>query len=175
MIKLLLSLGLCVVLVALLPTPSQASDELRLKSAFLYNFARFTQWPRTPEMGTSRLFELCIAGEAAFQSARETLLGQTVAGRPLRLRKVEDAAQTTTCHLLFVSRVATDLPAPDMLARPGLLLVGERDGFATSGGTMNFFLAGNKVRFEVNVQAARAAGLLLDSKLLNLATIANGS
>jgi len=50
-----------------------------------------------------------------------------------------------------------------------VLTVGEMPHFVQSGGAVNFILEGNKVRFEINTDAAARARLKLSSKLLALA------
>jgi len=75
-------------------------------------------------------------------------------------------------HLLFVSaseekRVDTIIAA--LQSRP-VLLVGESEGFAQRGGIIRFFLAANKVRFEINAAAAKQRGVRLSAQLLKLGT-----
>lgn len=55
--------------------------------------------------------------------------------------------------------------------RAGALTVGDIQGFARRGGVIGFFLEGNRVRFEVNVDAAERSRLRLNSKLLRLARV----
>ena len=57
------------------------------------------------------------------------------------------------------------------MQRSPLLLVGEEPGFAEQGGTINFFLDENKIRFEINIETAKQDQLKISSKLLSLAKI----
>jgi len=50
-----------------------------------------------------------------------------------------------------------------------VLAAGEMPHFAQSGGAVNFILEGNKVRFEINLDATAQARLKLSAKLLALA------
>ena len=50
-----------------------------------------------------------------------------------------------------------------------VLTVGEMKGFLKSGGVINFLMEAKKVRFEINITAAKRAKLELRSKLLRLA------
>ena len=52
-----------------------------------------------------------------------------------------------------------------------VLLVGEATGFAASGGTIEFTLEDNHVRFKINTDAGARSGLMFSSKLLALAKI----
>ena len=77
------------------------------------------------------------------------------------------------CHLLFVSasenkRLATILK---ILRGMPVLAIGDMPNFAHSGGIINLITVRNKVRFEINVNAAKRAHLKFSSKLLRLAEI----
>jgi hypothetical protein len=74
------------------------------------------------------------------------------------------------CKVLYFSggKINTRL---DHLAEKGLFLVGEHDNFNAQGGTLNFFVENNKLRFEINLAAASQAGIKISSKLLSLAHI----
>ena len=49
--------------------------------------------------------------------------------------------------------------------------MGEEPGFAERGGTINFFLEENRIRFEINTEVAKQDQLKISSKLLSLAKI----
>ena len=73
-------------------------------------------------------------------------------------------------HVVFIpasaeEQIGTILEA---LGDSPTLTVGETDGFATRGGVMNFVIVKNKVRFEINMQAADRAGLKISSQLLRV-------
>jgi len=75
--------------------------------------------------------------------------------------------------MIFISksdraRLAEILPR---LSGRQILTVSEAPGFASRGGIINFYLEGNKVRFEINPAAARRDGLKISSQLLNLGKI----
>jgi hypothetical protein len=50
-----------------------------------------------------------------------------------------------------------------------ILTVGESDQFIENGGMINFIIQGQKIRFKINAELARNAGLKISSKLLSLA------
>jgi hypothetical protein len=52
-----------------------------------------------------------------------------------------------------------------------VLIVGESQGFALRGAVVNFYVETNKIRFEINVDAALRHHLKISSKLLALAKI----
>jgi hypothetical protein len=52
-----------------------------------------------------------------------------------------------------------------------VLTVGDVMGSTRNDGIINFFIRDNRVRFEINPDAAGRAGLRISSKLLQLASI----
>jgi hypothetical protein len=155
------------------PVPS----EYQVKAAFLYNFAKFVDWPveALPESSTDMI--LCILGEDPFGTdLEETVQGKLVNGRRLGIKRFKSPSGLKGCHILFISssegnRVAEILAT---LRGASVLTIGEMERFARLGGIINFTMEDNKVRFEINVDAAAQAGLKISSKVLKLATIVRG-
>ena len=168
---LLWTLGLCLLAHSATPVAAQATDEYHVKALFLYNFARFVDWPADMQADT-----ICIGvlGEDPFgDELDQAVKGKAVNGRSFVIRRFRRPEDARTCQIVFVSasekkRVAAILSG---LGRCGVLTVGEMEGFAAKGGIINFEIVDSKVRFEVNINAAELAGLKLSSKLLSLAKI----
>jgi hypothetical protein len=96
-----------------------------------------------------------------------------VAGRSLAIRRFASVAALEPCEILFIS--SSEMPhLPEILARlqrAPVLTVGEADRFARRGGMIGFFYENNRVRLEVNREAAESAGLRVSSKLLTVARL----
>jgi hypothetical protein len=95
-------------------------------------------------------------------------------GRPIVIRRFASMAEYRPCHVLFVGgSVSAEQKALAIQAAhtSPVLLVGEEPGFANQGGTINFFLDENKIRFEINAEAAKREQLKISSKLLSLAKL----
>ena len=141
-----------------------------LKAAFLFNFAKFVEWPA--DSGTSSPLTLCVLDDSAVEDA----LGQLVNGGPVNGRMVtraKGARPLRSCHLLYVGdsdsgRAAATL---DELKGAPILTVGDGDAFARGAGMIGLFVEDGRMRFAINADAAQRAGLRLSSKLLNLAKI----
>jgi len=160
-----------------LSTPGRAQDaavsEYQVKAAYLYNFAKFVEWPSDSFSSASAPFEICIFGEDPFGEVLQNVIrGKQVNGRSFEIRgRVTAPAQAASCHILFVSTSATRQFQAILQALRGrsVLIVGESPGFAERGGMINFVLEGGRVLFEVNQKAARQAGLKISAKLLTVA------
>lgn len=147
-----------------------ATIEYQLKAAFLYNFTKFVQWPTEASGGSIAPFTLCVSGEEPFRIMHQYLTGKRVRGQPIVVRAVDSSAETSGCHMLFVS--ATSVQWQQALARAGgsVLTVGESGDFIRSGGMINLVRSNNRLRFEISRSAGERAGLKFSSQLLKLAT-----
>ena len=165
------------------PPPSPAAEaekptEYEVKSAFLFHFARLTEWP-TGAVAAGEPFVVAVVGHDPFGAALDRVLeGQSVHGRPLLLRRAATPeALPEVPHILFV--VAERAEAARILRHfrdKPVLTVGEMDGFGEMGGMVNFFVtAEGRIRFEINVREAEAKGLRISSQVLKLARIVGPS
>jgi hypothetical protein len=153
---------------------AKVATEYEVKAAFLYNFAKFVEWPPSTFPDPKQPFSICVFGRDPFGHVLEdALLGKTIGDRPVLLEHAKQIADLAGCHIVFVS-AADSSHLPEMLAHlrgRGVLIVGESEGFAGAGGTIQFVLDQNRVRFAINPDAAERAGLKISSKLLALAVI----
>ena len=147
-------------------------SEYQLKAAFLFNFAKFVEWP--PQAFASRTSPLVIGvlGENPFhEDLARAIHDKTVDGHPLALNELLSPAQGTNCHIVFISTSEKERLTEifKILGSANVLTVGETDHFTEEGGMINFVLEGTKVRFQINRNAATKAGLKISSKLMSLA------
>jgi len=144
--------------------------EYQVKAAFLYNFARFVDWP--PGAARDGEINLCILGYDPFGEDTDMIAGKSVGQAKLQVRRV--TRQTSAgCQMLFISgSEASELDAvlAGARGRP-VLTVADTPGFAERGVVVNFYLEQGKVRFEINIDAAGRTGLNISSQLLRLARL----
>jgi len=164
---------LCVLLSA--RPAGAATDEDEVKMGFLYNFTKFVEWPREAFANDQSPIVIGIAGDdATAASFAEALAHKTSGGRAIVVRRVAEAGDLPHCHILFLragSRRNIADVADELAGRP-VLLVGECEHFLAGGGMLNFVLRSERVRFEVNLDAAQKAKLKLSSKLVQIASVA---
>jgi hypothetical protein len=173
---------LALVLVAGAPAsaPRQAqaqalpSKEYQIKAVFLFNFAQFVEWPATAFPDADAPIRIGVLGDDPFGTAlEETVRGETIRNRKLVVQHSRQVEDLKNCQLLFISK-SEKRRIPEILStlNPGAVLtVGEIESFSRLGGIINFYLDGNKVRFEINPAAAQRQGLKLSSQLLNLGKV----
>jgi hypothetical protein len=169
----LASLLICAI--AFSPSAQSQSREYQLKAAFLFNFAQFTDWPDDAFPSTNSPFVIGILGQQnPFGSAlTDVAKGETLHGRPIEIRLFQSIEEIHVCHILFVNPVSEErLPQIlDSLRSRPILTVSDMGNFARRGGIIRFLTVQNKIRFRINLTAARNARLTLSSKLLRLSEV----
>ncbi|HXQ35106.1 MAG TPA: YfiR family protein [Anaerolineales bacterium] len=156
---------------------SSDSSEYLIKAGFIFNFAKFVDWPPTTFAQADSPIVIGILGTDPFGTIIDKIVQDKKVGARgfvvKRLKWGADLKELSTCKILFVG--ASEKAHMDELVQivRGLpiLTVGETPGFAERGGVIRFVLEDNRVRFEVNVEAARQADLTISSRLLTLAKI----
>jgi hypothetical protein len=145
-----------------------------VKTAFLFNFAKFIEWPASSFATPQSPFAICVLGQDPFGNILDaTLQGKAIGERPLAIRRLKDKSEARSCQIVFVSTSESPHLADIVgtLRGANVLLVGETNGFAASGGTIEFTFEDNHVRFAINTDAAARSGLKFSSKLLALAKL----
>ncbi len=149
-------------------------DEYQVKAAFIYNFAKFVQWPVDAFKGPSDPISICVLGQDPFGSLLDiTIANRSIDGRPLVIRRLANVKQVAGCHVLFIGS-AEDKRLPSTVAdirATGVLTIGDSDFSDVDGVVINFKLEGGKVRFDINVDAAEREKLRISSRLLSLAHV----
>ncbi len=161
----------CLGLALLAFAPTALSDDLpeyRLKAAFLYNFALFTEWPAD----TGATLTLCVYGRDPFGEEIDALQGKPVGARRIVVRRVTSLEGLTVCQVVFIVSPSGDGISRVLSALRGasVLTVADAPGAARQGVALNMNVVNNKISFEANLTAVRVANLKLSSKLLSLAT-----
>jgi len=152
-----------------------ALTEYDVKAAYLYNFAKFVEWP-PPDAEGARRFVIAVLGDDPFgRTLEETLAGKTVGDRSFAVRRVSTPEQAEGAQIVFVSASEwARLPhVLRVLDGAGALTVGDMRQFAERGGMIGFRMEGRKVRFDINPEPVERAGLRMSSQLLRLARIVN--
>jgi hypothetical protein len=151
---------------------AQDVTESALKAAFIYNFAKFTDWPEDilPAHAT---FSACVLGDSPISDALERAVkGRQVSGRGVSVSQVEvEGKQLRSCHLLYVSGVTPAQLTVIVAAVRGapVLTISDIDDFSKLGGIAQMFVESGRLRFDLNLEVAKRSRLQLSSKLLVLA------
>ena len=148
------------------------SPEYQVKAVFLFNFAQFVDWPPKAFSEAQTPLVIGVLGEDPFGPyLDETVRGEKVKDRPLVVQRYRRLGEIKTCHVLFISRSETDRLEQILASVKGrnILTVGDAEDFALRGGMIQLVTEKNKIRMRINLEAVKAAGLTISSKLLRVA------
>ena len=146
---------------------SQALDEGQAKAAFLFNVAKFVEWPGA----APGPLVIGIAGDDRLADMVEAAVkGRTLDGRAIAVRRLLHTDDPAGCHMLFIApaRQRQDAELLQRIQGP-VLTVGETVQFLRDGGLVRLHIDNKRVRFQINAKAAAAAGLRVHAQLLALA------
>jgi YfiR/HmsC-like len=153
---------------------AQGADEYRIKAAFLYNFAKFVEWPPQAFKNPTDPIGICVLGKNPFGDAlAAAVAGKTLGVRTFQVREITNDQQAAACQIVFVSSSERSRLGSlfTMIGSSAVLTVGDMDNFAVDGGIINFKIDSGTVRFQINIVAARKQQLHISAKLLSLAEI----
>jgi hypothetical protein len=149
---------------------AQDVTEPALKAAYIYNFAKFTDWP-ADALPAAAPFNACVLGDDSLGDALErTVSGRHLSGRVIHVVRVRLDSAMRSCHLLYVSGVTgAQIETIAALVRDApVLTISDADDFARVG-IAQLFLESGKMAFKFNLEVARRSRLQLSSRLLVLA------
>ena len=170
-------LGLVMLFLSATRAQSPTAGAYQVKAAFLFNFAKFVEWPPSSFSDASAPLRICVFGRDPFgEELRNITKEKTVNGHKLEVNQVLDLQVARTCHILFIasSETARLKQIFEGLRGTDALTVGDTKGFVEQGGMINFVLENSRVQFEVNRKAAEQGGLKISSKLLSVAKLVVG-
>jgi hypothetical protein len=140
--------------------------EAQLTAAYVFNFMKFVEWPAQVQ---GDLLQVCFAGA---QNVRDALAKATgdkrIGSRRIVVRSLVGEESTAPCQVLYVGEQAE--LAPRAFDAAATLTIGEDPKFTQQGGIIQLYTESNRLRFAINVDHAKHAGLTVSSNLLQLAT-----
>jgi len=151
--------------------------EYEVKAAFIYNFAKYVQWPPPPHSDSNAPFVIGLLGKDPFGAILdEAMNGQSVQGRLIVVRRFA-RIEEIDCDILFVCpSERRNLPKIfGALRRRPVLTIGDMDQFAELGGMINLTTEEKRIRFDMNPEAMHRAGLKAGSQLFRFARIVSES
>ena len=150
--------------------------ENEVKAAYLYQFGKFVDWPEGASANSGNDFAICTLGVDPFGRVLDQIIsGRSVQGRKVVVKRLSNVNDASDCNILFVGSSEQNR-TPEILKAvqgKGILTVGDKEGFVTQGGMIQFQIEQNKVRFEINLPAVERSNLKVSSQLLKVASVVN--
>jgi len=165
-------------LILICKTTAYAEDqtsEYKVKAVYLYNFTKFVSWPDTTFPENTQTINICVLGKNPFGSLLEPITHMKTQDKTITIENIQDirALEKKSCQILFISASEQGAAAEFLrkTAKMHILTVSDMDGFAQHDGIIAFVSKEGKIRLEINLRAARKAGLNISAKLLEIATV----
>lgn len=147
------------------------AEEYTVKAAFLFHFSQFVEWPEGTFKEPDSPLVYCTVGEDPFHGALDSTLSGKMAGAHLfQVRHLTRAQEAQGCSVVFIGDEERKQISATLNAVKGspILTVGESEQFIQEGGMIGFCMEENKIRFNINLEAAERAHLKISSRLLTL-------
>jgi hypothetical protein len=157
------------------PLPSRAEvgqlSENQVKAAYLFNFAKFVEWPASAFPGAGTPLVIGFIGKGPYGEAHDALAGRLAKGHKVQVKQFTRVEEVGGCHILFIAASERGRLKEILRALPatGVLTVSDIGHFCNSGGMIALVSRGERVQFEVHIGNAERAGLKLSSQMLKLA------
>jgi hypothetical protein len=153
---------------------AQTAEVSEVKAAYLYNFAKFVEWPADASRGADDPAVICVMGDdRTAEVLRQAVSGKKANGRRVEARLPRYTSELRACWILFIgfsdkeriSGILRSLHAADVLT------VGQTNQFLSLGGMINLVQKNGTIELEIDPEAADAAGLKVSSRLLVVSRI----
>ena len=153
-----------------------AVEESIIKAAFIEKLTRFIVWPDETKHSDDRAFTLCVLGNDKIIDALNEMAPNTVLkGKTLAIHQLQRTDEINECRSLFITSTRAHNLADilEIVSSRPILTIADSDGFASRGVMINFYFDDNRLRFEINQDAAKSVGIKVGSRVLKLARIVN--
>lgn len=161
----------------LVPADLPQLTESEVKAAYVFNFAKYVEWPAAAFAGSNAPIVIGVLGQDRMaDDLRVAAAGKLVNGRPFELRPGVPDNALTACHILYIpaAQRARAREVTALLRDRPVLTVSDADAFIQQGGVIGLIKRSNNIRLQINLEAANIAGLKVSSKLLALADQVKG-
>lgn len=163
-------LCLCLSASAALAEPPR---EARIKAVLILRLLKFVAWPADHSPLTTDSLQICTWGDSTTEAALQSLQGQKIREREVRMRKLGTPLDTRGCHVLFVSEGVRDVTPAQLYnsGNPALLTISDMPDFNKRGGIITLVRKDNRIGFDIQLRQAREQRLQIGAPLLDLARV----
>lgn len=153
------------------------ADEFKLKTAFLYNFTQYVEWPAAAFASPAAPFVVCVAGSNPFGEHLKALESRSYKTHPITLAYPRSVAEARSCHMLYADELRPSSLGRDawkLLADSPVLTVSSAADANEVGMGIGFVVQSGKLRWALNLASTRQAQLKVSSKLIEIAALVTG-
>ena len=155
------------------PAVSDAGDStLRVKAAYLYKFAGYVEWPSGAFASEDSPLVIGVLGNDRLeQILSHMIVGKTVDGRALVVRRLEVGSPLQGVHMLIVGTLDTPTlrAIGETVRGKPILVVSDAGQTRALDSMISFDLVDEHLRFNVALKPAETSGLKLRALMLTAA------
>ena len=152
----------------------EIANEDKIKASYVFNFIRFIEWPFNEPGDPSKPIVVCaINRKNQFIKAFSPVIGKKVKGHLLAFKQITNPNNLEGCHLLYIDKAEKNL-IPRLLPeikKHNILSISDTKSFCSLGGMIGMVTKKGKIKVEINLDVAKAAGFKINSNLLEVAKI----
>jgi hypothetical protein len=152
---------------------AESGGEAAVKTAFLYNFFKFIEWPKA--IAGQSAYNLCTLDNDPLGDNLLALENKSIGNKPIAIHQNTPVKDLKTCQMVFIgSPENTGAILRDLKGAP-VVIVSDQPDFINQGGMIGLVQNDNHLGFEINLDAANAAGIHISAQLLKLAKNVNST
>ena len=134
------------------------------KASFIFHFAVGNNWPESNRKGE---FVIAILGnQNIYEELVDKYATKPVGSQVLKIVNLENAQFDIAPHILYLDKsMQSELKGVvEKTKNYNTLVVGDSPGSLTNGAIINFKVVDSRIRYEINLEAAKKGILQLDQK-----------
>jgi hypothetical protein len=152
---------------------AESGSEAAVKTAFLYNFFKFIEWPEA--VASQSAYILCTTDNDQLGDSLSVLENKTIGNKPMVIRRDINGKDLKNCHMVFISSSENAAAIVRDLKGLPVVTVSDKPNFIDQGGMIGLVQGDNRLSFEINLDVANADGVHISAKLLKLAKNVNAA
>lgn len=146
---------------------AESGSEAAVKTAFLYNFFKYIDWPEAA--ASQSAYNLCTTDNDQLGDSLLVLENKAIGNKPIVILRGINGKDLKSCHMVFIGSAENTVAiARDLKGLP-VVTVSDQPDFVDQGGMIDMINEDNRLGFEINLDAANAAGIHIRAQLLKLA------
>lgn len=146
---------------------AESGGEAAIKTAFLYNFFKFVEWPEAS--ANQGAYHLCTTENDNLGDNLLILENKTIDNKALVIHRNINGNELKTCHMVFIGPSENAATIVRELKGLPILTVSDKPNFIDQGGMIGLVADDNRLGFEINLTSANIGGIHVSAQLLKLA------
>ena len=120
----------------------------KMKSVFIYNFAKNTEWPSNYKTGN---FVIGILGDCGVAKELKKIEGvRSIGSQTIKIKVYSTPTEIGRCHILYIPQNSSKMFTQALSKVGSTLVVTDKPDLVNSGAGISFVIQGSKLRFKLN-------------------------